>query len=241
MAAKQTEKEEDWGYDLYPERRGKSLPLIPSVSELLFGGGQHTSDKLKCEQRVVDVVTKQPLVRLFLDALRSSGCPIDIKRHIVCENCDVSVTGGYDPKMNQIVVCQNTCRSDSYVTGAIVHELVHMFDYCVNKLDFKNLDHLACTEIRAANLAHCSYVSAMLEGSIAAPAVKAQHAFCVQQKAYESVRNARRSVSHEEALAAVERVFSRCYNDLEPVGRRLRRGTKDVQLACEEGFLLGYT
>lgn len=35
-----------------------------------------------------------------------------------------------------------------------------MFDYCNNNLDFKNIEHLACTEIRAANLAHCSFLSA---------------------------------------------------------------------------------
>lgn len=38
--------------------------------------------------------------------------------------------------------------------------MIHMFDYCTNDLDFKNVEHLACTEIRAANLAHCSFLGA---------------------------------------------------------------------------------
>lgn len=86
--------------------------------------------------------------------------PIDLRRHISCEICDESVTGGYDPEMNQIVVCQNTSKNRGFVQGVLTHEMIHMFDYCTNKLDFKNVEHLACTEIRAANLAHCSFLGA---------------------------------------------------------------------------------
>lgn len=74
--------------------------------------------------------------------------------------CDESVTGGYDPELNQIVICQNTSKNKGFVQGVLTHEMVHMFDYCNNDLDFKNVEHLACTEIRAANLAHCSFLGA---------------------------------------------------------------------------------
>lgn len=50
------------------------------------------------------------------------------------------------------------------VQGVLTHEMIHMFDYCRNDLDFKNIDHLACTEIRAANLTHCSFLSAWTQG-----------------------------------------------------------------------------
>lgn len=32
------------------------------------------------------------------------------------------------------------------------HELVHMFDKCRAKVDFGNLDHLACTEVKTGFL-----------------------------------------------------------------------------------------
>lgn len=49
----------------------------------------------------------------------------------------------------QIVVCQNRRNlSKDKVCGIIGHELTHMFDYCRAKLDFKNLEHLACTEVK---------------------------------------------------------------------------------------------
>lgn len=86
--------------------------------------------------------------------------PVDLRRHISCEVCDDAVTGGYDPELNQIIICQNTSKSKGFVQGVLTHEMVHMFDYCTNDLDFKNVEHLACSEIRAANLAHCSFLGA---------------------------------------------------------------------------------
>lgn len=74
------------------------------------------------------------------------------------------MSGGYDPELNQVVVCQNIATNKGMVQGVLTHEMIHMFDYCNNNLDFKNIEHLACTEIRAANLTHCSFVSAMFQG-----------------------------------------------------------------------------
>ncbi|TGZ37109.1 Mitochondrial inner membrane protease ATP23 [Temnothorax longispinosus] len=113
-----------------------------------------------------------------------------------------------------IVVCQNSASSESIVRGVLLHEImIHMFDYCQNKLDVKNIDHLACTEIRAANLAH----------SKAKMSVMAVH-----------------KVSEEIAEAAIERVLTKGYNDLEPVGRRIRRNSLDMPRAYAEGHLYGY-
>lgn len=84
------------------------------------------------------------------------------------------MTGGYDPELNQIVVCQNNTDAGT-VQGILTHEMVHMFDLCNNNLDFKNIDHLACTEIRAANLAHCSFLSAFVQGDASPFAIKQKH------------------------------------------------------------------
>ena len=61
----------------------------------------------------------------------------------------------------KIVVCQNVARSSGMIQGILAHEMIHMFDACRHQLDFKNTEHLACTEIRAANLTHCSFLSAV--------------------------------------------------------------------------------
>lgn len=101
--------------------------------------------------------------------------PLDLRRHISCEVCDPSVTGGYDPEMNQIVICQNNSNSRGFVQGILTHEMVHMFDYCTNNLDFKNVEHLACTEIRAANLAHCSFLGAWAQADATIFNIKKRH------------------------------------------------------------------
>lgn len=229
---------EKWGFDLYPERRGAKYK--PSLTKIAFlGEGRENSDKFKCEKNVWNCAQTSPLVKLMLSALKSSGCEVDLTRHVSCEVCDVSVSGGYDSELNQIVVCQNVARSEGLTQGVMTHELIHMFDYCRNKLDFKNIDHLACTEVRAANLAHCSFLSACTQGDASPFNIAKAHQNCVKTKALYSVVSARK-VSKEEAEAAVERVFDRCYNDLEPIGRRLRRNSLDMHKAYKERFVYGY-
>uniref|UniRef100_T1H6S0 Mitochondrial inner membrane protease ATP23 n=1 Tax=Megaselia scalaris TaxID=36166 RepID=T1H6S0_MEGSC len=228
----------EWGYDLYPERKGEIYK--PSWTKVLFKGeGQENMDKIKCERNVWWCVKNSPLVKLMMGALKSSGCPIDIRRHISCEVCDPSVTGGYDPVTNQIVVCQNMARKEGMVQGVLTHEMIHMFDYCTNNLDFKNIDHLACTEIRAANLAHCSFLSAWAQGDASPVNIKQAHQDCVKTKALASVL-AVRDVTRDQAIDAVERVFPKCYADLEPIGRRIRRNSPDQHKAYTEAPLYGY-
>lgn len=222
-----------FGYDLYPQRWKKREQ---SVSDMLLGRNLET-DRIKCEHRVYDCLKTNRLVRLMMSALKNSGCPIDIRRHIACEPCDKSVTGGYDPVMNQIVVCNET--SKNIVPGVLAHEMIHMFDYCVHKVDFKNIDHVACTEIRAANLTHCSFMSAFMQGDVTPFNFKNLHQDCVKTKALHSIL-AVRDVTEEEAVAVIERVFPKCYADLEPIGRRLKRGSNDIDKAYREGFYYGY-
>ncbi|XP_033222153.1 mitochondrial inner membrane protease ATP23 homolog isoform X3 [Belonocnema kinseyi] len=163
-----------WGYDLYPERRGAKYK--PSLINTMLGiEGREDINRIKCERNVYNVFHSSPLVKLMAAALKSSGCEFDIRRHVCCEVCDYSVSGGYDPILNQIVVCQNVARGKGMIQGVMTHEMIHMFDYCRNELDFKNIDHLACTEVRAANLAHCSFLSAWSQGNASLFKIKDAH------------------------------------------------------------------
>lgn len=226
----------EWGYDLYPNRR---KPKDAPITNLFQGKGRENIDQIKCERTVYRCIKTSPLVKLMMGALKSSGCAVDIRRHISCEECSPTVSGGYDPGLNQIVICQNVATSKGMVQGILTHEMIHMFDYCRNKLDFKNLDHLACTEVRAANLTHCSFLSALLNGDIEFGSVKKRHQICVKNKALASIL-AVRNVSREEAIDAVKRVFPKCYSDLEPIGRRMRRGSDDMYKAYTEAAYYGY-
>ncbi|XP_054718162.1 mitochondrial inner membrane protease ATP23 homolog isoform X2 [Uloborus diversus] len=182
---------------------------------------------------------KGPLLKLLISALKSSGCDFDLNRHVCCEPCSKLVTGGYDAEMNQIVVCQNTATNKSSVHGALAHEMIHMFDHCRAELDFRDVDHLLCTEIRAANLMHCSFLSSMVMGTASFIRIKKQHQECVKRKALASLM-AVRDISEADANAALDRVFSKCYNDLEPLGRHLRRNSRDMERVYRERYLYGY-
>jgi len=49
-----------------------------------------------------------------------------------------------------------------------------------------------------------------------------------------------RDISKEDAWKAVDAVFEKCYNDLEPFGRRIRRGSDHMERAYEDRILMGY-
>ncbi|CAM1323123.1 XRCC6BP1 (predicted) [Pycnogonum litorale] len=246
MDAKETERtnehetvaKQNYGYHLYPERLGENYE--PSFWRKAFlGEGRVAIDRSRCERTVHEVIEKSPLVKLMISAIEGSGCELNYGRHISCEICSTNVHGGYDPIMNQVIICQNTCKGRGLITSVLTHEFIHMFDYCRANMNFKNLDHLACTEVRASNITDCSFVNAWMYGLASPINVAKRHAECVKTRATESVISAR-NVSREEARAAVDKVFDRCYNDLSPIGRRLRRNSPDVDRAYSERHMYGY-
>lgn len=50
----------------------------------------------------------------------------------------------------------------------------------------------------------------------------------------------RSDIPKAEAIAIVEKVFPKCYADLEPIGRRCRRGSADPERAYTESKYYGY-
>jgi inner membrane protease ATP23 len=224
---------------LYPERRGEGYdPGLAGIGILGHRGPK--LEKLKCEQNIMTCVEKSPLVKLMLSALKSAGCEIDYRRHFSCEMCGPEVTGGYDPALNQVVICYNRATYSGIVQGVVAHELLHMFDFCRSNLDFNNLEHIACTEIRAANLMHCSFLSSLFQGSSSPFHIRQSHRDCVKAKAMASIVAVRPQMEREKAWKIVDKVFDKCYNDLEPVGRRLRRTSDEMEYAYRERFHYGY-
>ena len=63
--------------------------------------------------------------------------------------------------------------------------------------------------------------------------------YCVKKKAAQSLMLSR-NLDFDVALMIVLRVFDKCYNDLEPVGRRIRRNSMDPEMAYNEAISLGF-
>ena len=86
----------------------------------------------------------------------------------------------------QVFVCCNNATSVGGVHGALVRNLIQMFDNCVNKYDFNDVRHLACSEVRKANLANCQFLTNLTRPN-ASFGVFEQHRNCVRSVAVEAL------------------------------------------------------
>ena len=59
---------------------------------------------------------------------------------------------GYSPKHNVVWVCSNLIFNPFEFRRLVAHELIHAFDFARAKIDATNLNHVACSEVRAHNL-----------------------------------------------------------------------------------------
>lgn len=115
----------------------------------------------------------------------------------------------------QMFLCENHLHSAAEVEETLVHELVHAFDYCRAHVDFHNGLHLACTEVRAANLSgECRLWKEMMRGYLG---FVGHHRECVRRRAIKSVRAACPPPNCRPD-EAVETVFESCFADTQPYG-----------------------
>ncbi|XP_059089666.1 mitochondrial inner membrane protease ATP23 homolog [Tigriopus californicus] len=161
-----------------------------------------------CQTHMIQALTQSPRVRFLVHALQLAGCPLSAARHLAAETCPPGLAGGYDPLTHQVVVCANECTTPERVEAILAHELIHLYDHCVRDLDLMRNEHLACTEIRAANLIHCQSLDDYFT----------TRDRCVKQRAAGSI-SVIRGMSRARATPLVDRVFDQCSKDLEPFGR----------------------
>ncbi|XP_058481893.1 mitochondrial inner membrane protease ATP23 homolog [Solea solea] len=217
----QTKQEEEYGYDLFPERKNGNNKQQSFMSGLL-------TFNCKCRVMLQFAMETSPYAKLLLSAMKSSGCKVLKDRHFSCEDCDGSVSGGFDATSSQIVLCQNNIHQQSHMNRVVTHELIHAFDHCRAHVDwFNNLRHLACSEIRAANLSgDCSFSTEVARLNFG---LKKHHQECVRDRALRSIL-AVRKVNREEAEKIVDDVFDTCFNDHAPFGR-IPHSKRDAKFA----------
>ena len=69
----------------------------------------------QCELNVIKTLKTSPRVKLLVQALTKSGCPLIPNRHIACIHCHQAISGGYDDINNQVIICANKCQNESKV------------------------------------------------------------------------------------------------------------------------------
>eukprot|EP00050_Salpingoeca_kvevrii_P019220 m.83690 g.83690 ORF g.83690 m.83690 type:complete len:183 (+) comp8312_c1_seq1:151-699(+) len=170
-----------------------------------------------CEDRKKKACGLAPFVQFMLQAMERAGCAVDVDTHLICEPCQENLEGAMDAESNEIVLCENTLYSEKHLARVLTHELVHAFDACRGKVDFGNLAHLACTEIRAASLSGDCFMSNEWFNRLNFGLSK-HHQKCVKRRAMRSIV-AVKGISEEEAYKAIDSVFDVCYADTAPFDR----------------------
>ena len=132
---------------------------------------------------------------------------------VSCETCGSSeVNGGFRPDEG-VVLCTEHMHSQADVDAVLTHELVHAYDQCRAKVDWKSGAHHACAEIRASSLSgECDLSQEINRGVFG---LMAHHGKCVRRRAALSLALAGRA----EPEATVDAVFDRCYADTAPFER----------------------
>eukprot|EP00055_Hartaetosiga_balthica_P001247 m.138182 g.138182 ORF g.138182 m.138182 type:complete len:227 (-) comp13531_c0_seq1:40-720(-) len=165
----------------------------------------------RCETWKNNIVKHDPFVKFMLGHLDKAGCPVDTSKFFTCLNCPIS--GAFDQGNNEVILCANTLTSESHTATVMTHELIHAFDHCRGKIDFSNIEHLACTEIRAGSLSgDCFFTRELARGNLG---FAKHHQTCVKRRAILSIL-AVLDVDKETATAAVEKVWDTCFKDTEP-------------------------
>ncbi|TEB18550.1 hypothetical protein FA13DRAFT_1745601 [Coprinellus micaceus] len=138
-----------------------------------------------------------PVVVFMLKHLKVAGCDVPAQ-NILCTPCDRT----------------RNFFSQAHMENTMVHELMHMYDQCRFKVDWNDLRHHACSEIRANNLSgDCRYTRELRRGFLS---FSKQHQACVRRRSIESV--AANPACPDEATAerAVNEVWDSCFNDTRP-------------------------
>ena len=226
--------------EYFPQRfeNGDIASLANTISSIV-NDSKDLRYRAQCERKVQYVFNQSDELRLLAGALKKYGCDFNLARHVSCEQCR-NCSGGFDPDTKQIIICKSAFLSDSQIMSTMMHEMVHMFDYCRARFDFNNLEHVACSEIRASNLTYCSISDRLAHGGPGIFDFKKTHQYCVKDIAFRSVKAYSPETSDEKLWNIVDKVFPECYNDLEPFGRRPTSGMKDLKHSYRERFHYGY-
>ncbi|KAH8989803.1 metalloprotease ATP23 [Lactarius hatsudake] len=228
---------------------GSSLPsssLSPSENRifkkwrkefsLLTGYGIDPGDRVftinrrNCERWKKDLLNYSPSIQFMFKHLQQAGANAT-PAHFPCMPCDLTHSGGFAPDAGAVVLCQGNFLNKKHMEHTIVHELVHMYDHAVFNVDWNNLRHHACSEIRANSLSgDCSWGREIQRGILSfskqhqvranllpcACQARTTSQTCVRRRAVMSVMANPNCPDKESAERAVNEVWESCFNDTRP-------------------------
>ena len=120
-----------------------------------------------------------------------------------------------NPQPPEIVVVASRVSGRGEVAEILRHELTHATDHCVRRMDLRDCEALACSEVRAHMSAECAVGGSRIHFAACSGPLRFVNArWCESARLDCARRHAVRATSNvfpsDEARACVERVFERC-------------------------------
>ncbi|EJD37083.1 hypothetical protein AURDEDRAFT_139909 [Auricularia subglabra TFB-10046 SS5] len=176
----------------------------------------------RCERWKKDLMHSSPVVAFLRKHLALTGCAV-ANPHVLCAPCDAQRAGGFGPPTGTILLCQNRFMSKKHMEDTLAHELIHMYDHCRFKMDWYNLRHVACSEIRAASLSgDCRFGRELTRGNLT---ITKQHQACVRRRALLSLRGHPSCPDDAAAERAINEVWESCFADTRPFDQKFVSGS----------------
>jgi len=154
--------------------------------------------------------------------MEAHGCHVP-RQYFQCLPCssstpdpsENSAAGAYFDSQQGIVICENKVDK-GYIKNSLNHELIHAFDFCRAHVSSGNCLHVACTEIRAANLSgDCKFSREwFVRGELGL--LNKQHQRCVRRRAQLSLELHPQCKSPEASQTAIDKAWQSCFYDLAP-------------------------
>ena len=148
-------------------------------------------------------------VNILMNALSAMNAPVDL----VAMQCpqDAQFKAGFSPKHNKVWMCGNLIHNPFQYRRLLAHELIHAFDFARARIDTGNLQHIACSEVRAYTLSgECDLWTKFWEYAAddwLGTKMFSRKQRCVKEGALRSMGGS------AEASTAIEEVFPRCFRD----------------------------
>ena len=181
----------------------------------------------RCDELVAAALRDSPRIHVLLAKMAERGCAA-AAAPVACADVfgGAPVGAGYDAGAQRVVVNPRVPAgrlNAGEVTRALAHELVHAYDACRAVVDAGDCAHLACTEIRAANLSgDCDFFveAQRMPLRLAAAPLAARQQACVRRRAELSVAMHAAcgggADAGRAAARAVAAAWAPCYADAAP-------------------------
>ncbi|KAI9780075.1 MAG: Mitochondrial inner membrane protease atp23 [Geoglossum umbratile] len=171
------------------------------------------ADCRRCEEQRDYLFKYSPIIRFMRERITELNGDLN-STNIRCRRCPIRQAGGFSPD-HGIQICANEMRSQGHLEDTLAHEMMHAYDHLRFKVDWADLRHAACTEIRASSLSgECRWIREFFTRR--QYRITQQHQECVRRRATLSVMNRPACKDDVHAAKVVNEVWDSCFADTRP-------------------------